>query len=634
MRTRWATALLLATCSSTLPAAAAAADQNEESAPDDVDALSRLSIEELAQLPVRSASKREEPLAAAPTALYAITGEEIEASAATSLPEALRLAPNLGVQQVNGFEYAITARGFNSIETSNKLLVLIDGRSVYTPLHSGVFWQLHSPLLEDIGQIEVISGPGGTLYGPNAVNGVINVTTRDARDTLGGMVRGTAGPDERTAAARYGFALGEHGALRVYGNWFERENLPDGPGPDVDDGFHGWQAGFRADFEDGADHFTLQGDLFDNAVDVFAGDGNDGHNLLARWARALSPASSVQVQAYYDDFERRSILTTDRLETFDVETQYSGSIGAHDLVVGAGIRTTRDQFINDLNPFRLDPESRRLWVYNIFAQDRFRLSPELSLIAGLKVEDSTFAGSQFLPNLRLAWQPDETTLIWAAASRAVRTPSRIDRQLQFLPILAPAADFRSEKLTAFEAGFRGQPFAGTSLSVSVFLNLYDDIRTTELSPGGVLPIRLSNGLQGRTYGIEAWSRTQVTPWWRLDLGASAMGKEFRVAPGRVDIANRDSLGHDPDFQLLARSQFDLGRFHANAGLRFIGEIDTDTRLGSYVEADARLGYRIAEGIELFVAGSNLLRRSHVESNDAQRAQRAERSLYAGTRLRF
>lgn len=596
--------------------------------------LSGLTIEELAQIPVRSASKREEPLSRASTALYVITGDEILASAANSLPEALRLAPNLQVQQVDARQYAISARGFNGIEASNKLLVLIDGRSVYSTLASTVFWELHNRPVEDIQQIEVISGPGGTLFGPNAVNGVVSLVTRDARDTLGGMVRATAGDRERTFAARYGARLGTSGAVRVYGQYHDREGLPAGAGPNSNDRSRGWQGGFRADFQAAASHFTLQGDIFDTDTGGLSGDGDRGHNLLARWSKDLAEGSAVQIQAYYDYFERDFILVHDSLETLDLEGQYNLSAGAHEIVAGAGVRTTRDRFINNLNPFHLEPASRRLWVFNAFAQDRIALSPELSLILGLKAEETSFTGVELLPNVRVAWQPGEGTLLWAAVSRAVRTPSRIDRQLVALPLLAAANDFNSEKLIAFEAGYRGQPTRRTSLSLSVFFNLYDDIRTTEFT-GNPLPIRLRNGLEGHSYGIEAWSSTQVTPWWRLNLGVATLWKNFEIEPGRVDLADFASLGQDPDYQLLARSHMNLtDRLQLNVGARWIGDLEPQPGIGSYVEADARLSYRVNEAVELYVAGQNLLHRNHLESDDAQRGQLAERSLHAGTRLRF
>jgi iron complex outermembrane receptor protein len=605
----------------------------EADAPETVEDLRDLSIEQLAQIEVRSASKQAEPIARAPTSIFVITGNDIVRSAATSLPDALRLAPNLQVQQLDARQFAVTSRGFNGAESSNKLLVLIDGRSVYTTLHSGVFWELHSPLLEDVEQIEVISGPGGTLYGPNAVNGVVSVATRDARETLGGLVRATAGPSERTLALRYGAGLGELGAVRVYANGLDRDDLPAGPAPDNEDSFSGWQAGFRADLGKGADRITLQGDIFDTDIDTLPGDGDRGHNLLARWTHDLGEERSFQVQAYYDEYRRRSLLVTDSLQTFDAEAQLNARLGSHHVVLGGGVRTTRDNFVNNLNGFHLEPQSRRLWVVNAFAQDRVALTPKLDLIAGLKLERSSFSGIELLPNLRLAWRPGARTTWWGSVSRAVRTPSRIDRQLVFLPLLAEAADFQSEKLIAFEAGYRGQPGASTTLSVSLFYNLYDDIRTTEFT-GNPFPIKLRNGLEGRTYGIEAWATHQLSNRWRVSLGLAALDKDFHLKDGAVDLAGRASLGADPDYQILARSQLDLtDRLQLDLGLRGVDDLGA-SGLGGYVEADARLAWRVSDPIELYLAGNNLLHKSHVESNDSGRAQSVERKVYLGTRLRF
>ena len=598
--------------------------------------LSDLSIEDLAQITVRSASKRDEPLSSAPTALFVITNGDIVDSAATSLPEVLRLAPNLGVQQVSAHEYAITARGFNSVETANKLLVLVDGRSVYSTLHSGVFWDTQTPLLEDIEQIEVISGPGGTLYGPNAVNGVISIATRDAHDTLGGLIRGAAGAYERNVGARYGFGLGQSGAIRVYAHYFDREDLSPAPiGPLLDDAFRGWQAGFRADVGAGADRFTLQGDIFDNDTGGLPGDGNHGHNLLGRWTHDFGQDRTLGVQTYYDEYSRQAQLSGDSLQTFDLDLQYNASVGAHDLVFGGGIRTTRDNFFNNLNGFQLNPRSRRLWVYNAFAQDRVRLGRTFSLIGGVKLEQTSFTGLEILPNLRFAWQPDERNLVWAAVSRAVRTPSRIDRQLEFLPLLAPGDGFVSEKLVALEAGYRGQPSERTTLSVNIFYNWYDDIRTTEFSPGQQLPIRLMNGIAGHSFGVEAWSATQLMPWWRLNLGISTLFKRFHQKPGHIDLAAGDAIGHDPEVQLFARSRFDLtSRLHVNAGLRFIDEIESDPPIGSYVEADAMISWRMTDQLDLYASGTNLLHATHQESNDPDRAQLAQRSVMIGARMHF
>jgi iron complex outermembrane receptor protein len=612
------------------PAIAEAADVAQ---PGSVEELAKLSIEELANVQVTTASKRAEPLAEAPAALYVITEEEIRRSPALSLPQLLRQAPNLDVQRVNARQYAITARGFNGYETANKLLARIDGRSIYSTLAAQIFWELHNPILDDLKQIEVVSGPGGTLYGPNAVNGVINITSKSALDTIGGLARASIASNEQNAGFRYGFGLGSSGAVRAYANYFKRDGLPGGRAGDTDDDFEGIQAGFRMDFDGGQDRFTIQGDVFDTKTDMIKGDGEKGRNLLARWSRELGTDSSAQVQAYYDYFQRDYILVRDRLETFDIEGQINTRLGTHSIVMGAGARTTKDLFINDLNPFRLTPSSERLWICNGFIQDTFAIGPRVDLIAGLKVEHSSFAGFELLPNVGVAWRPSDVSFFWASAARAVRAPTRIDRDLNFLPILATADNFRSEKLWAFEAGYRGQPTARTQLSVNLFFNLYDDLRTTELT-NGALPIRLANGMKGSTYGIEAWATHQVMPWWRLRAGIATLHKDLEVKDGRVDLAQRESAGNDPEYRFLVRSQIDLARnLELDVGFRAVDDLKRPS-VNSYVEADARLGWRVSEEFELFVAGSNLLHEKHDESAYKNGGQLDGRSVYAGTRVRF
>lgn len=626
MRTGWYVSLLLPLAA--FPAQARAGEEQQQN-------LSSLSIEELAQLPVRSASKQEQPLSSAPTALYVITGDDIARSNGTTLTEVLREAPNLHVEKLSATQSTVAARGFAGFETSNKLLVLIDGRSVYSTLHSGVFWELHSPLLEDLQQIEVISGPGGTLYGPNAVNGVINIMSKDAADTQGALVRGTASANERTAGARYGFKLGDAGAVRVYADYYNREDTPadTGFGPAIDESIRGWQAGFRADLGSDASHLTLQGDAFDNDTFMIPGDGNHGYNILGRWTREIAGNASVQFQGYYDYYERRALLTTDRLETADLEGQVNLHSGAHSLVGGVGLRTTRDQFINDLNAFQLDPRRERLWIGNGFVQDRWALSPQVAVIAGLKLEGSTFSGLQVLPNLRLAWQPSDRALFWTSVSQAVRTPSRIDRDLTEPTFLAKAPDFKSEKLVAIEAGYRGQPGRATTLSVSLYYNRYEDLRSVSFI-GNPLPLQLGNDLQGDEFGVEAWGTQQLMPWWRVSAGVNLLKRNFGVREGGADIGGAASIGRDPSYQLQLRSQITLPEgVLFDAGLRAVDGLPNPDVEG-YVEADARLAYKLTDGIELYVAGDNLLHATHVESNDVQRTALIERNISFGTRLRF
>lgn len=597
--------------------------------------LADLSIEQLAQIKVTSASKQLEPLSQAPAALYVVTGNDIHSSGVLSLPEALRLAPNLNVQQVDASQYAISARGFNGLQAGNKLLVLIDGRSIYTPLGDSVFWNLHQPPLEDVQQIEVISGPGGTLYGPNAVNGVVNVTLKSAKDTIGTLARASAGAGERSAVLQHGFALGRAGAMRVYADWHDREGLPASYGGALDDRYRAWQAGFRSDVAAGTTNLTLEGDLFRANTDTAPGDHARAYNLLGRWSGPLGPSGTFQLQSYIDWYKRRVTRVEDSLFTFDNQAQVNFTSGSHEIVAGVGVRTTKDRFINNLNIFQLDPTSRRLWVYNLFAQDRFSLSPKVSLIAGIKVERSSFVGWQVLPNLRLAWQPSNRALLWAAVSRAVRTPSRIDRELEALPLLAQSTEFTSEKLTAVEGGYRGQPTSWLSFSVNLFYNFYADIRTTELSPGGVLPIELRNGIKGRTYGIEAWGTAQLAPWWRLSAGGTTLHKDLHVKDGRVDLQPRNSLGVDPRWQVTASSQMDLSRkLKLTLDLRGVDRLDLDPAVPGYIEAGGQLAYQFRDGIDLFVAGRNLLHRTHRENGDPGASQLAKRSIYLGTRLRF
>ena len=612
------------------PAEAANGEQTARGVAD----LNSLSIEELTQVQVTSVSKRAESLAGAPAAIYLITNDDILNSPATSLPELLRLAPNLQVQRIDGRQYAVSARGFNGYETANKMLAQVDGRIIYTTLFSGILWELHHPMMEDIQQIEVVSGPGGTLYGPNAVNGVISISSKSAMDTIGGLARATAAANERTAALRLGAPLGQGGAIRFYGSYFGREGLPAGAAGDRDDAFSGYQVGGRLDLAGDRSNFTLQGDFFNTDTDITPGDGERGHNVVARWRHDLGVSSSLEVQAYYDKYRRRFSFVTDSLETFDAQAQVNSSIGRHRFVFGAGARTTADLFDNDLNPFVLTPERKRLYVVNGFVQDEIAIGSNLELIAGVKFENSSFSGLEILPNVRVAWQPQERTLLWSSVSRAVRTPSRIDRELNFLPILAPATDFASEKMMAFEVGYRGQPGASTSLSISVFYNRYDDLRSTEFSPGGALPIRLANGLEGDTWGMEGWATRQIADWWRMHLGVATLGKAIREKQGRVDITDRGSAGNDPDFKLSARSEMKLTpSVDLVLLLRAIDDLERP-RVNSYVEADARLGWHASEALELFVAGSSLLRGSHDESAYRNAGQRAERTVHLGSRVRF
>jgi len=600
--------------------------------------LSDLSLEELAQVEITSVSKRPEPLSDAPAAVYVITSDDIHRSGATSLAEALRLAPNLEVARVNSQMYNISSRGLNSVNASNKLLVLIDGRSVYTPFFSSVFWDQQAVMLADVERIEVISGPGGTLWGANAMNGVINVITKSAADTQGGLVDAKVGDFVRSVDGRWGGKLGDIGTYRGYALGFGEDHTDFASGGSAMDDWRGKQAGFRADLTALGSAFTVQGDIYENLIDT-PGGRRSGGNLLGRWNRQLAGGSAVEVQAYYDQQERRVVASTggdslEKLNTFDVEAEHVLALGRNQIVWGVGHRVWRDRFTNSANPFILVPEGETLSVTNVFAQDTIALTDDVKATLGTKFEYSTFSGWEVMPNARIGWRTDPKNFLWAAVSRAVRSPSRLERDLTAPGIVDLSPEFRSEKLIAYEAGWRSQLLPRASLSVSLFYNDYTDLRTTKPDPATVLPVTFGNGWEGHTYGVDAWGSYSPLPWWRLDAGFELLRKDFRLKPGELDIAGIQTvLGHDPAHQVFLRSYIDLGH-DANlyVGLRQVASLP-DVGVAAYFEADVRIAWRVTRVLELSVAGLNLVHARHAEATEPP-IQEIPRSFYLGARWSF
>lgn len=592
--------------------------------------LADLSLEELANLEVTSVSRRAEPLSGAPASIFVITGDDIRRSGATSLAEALRLAPNLHVARVDARQYAISARGFNST-VANKLLVLIDGRTVYTPLFSGVFWDAQDTLLEDIERIEVISGPGATLWGSNAVNGVINVITKPATDTRGALAYAGGGDEETALGARHGLRLDNGGALRVYGKGFARDSTVRASGADAPDAWRRGQAGFRADWGAGTDLYTLQGDAYQGKADQAApGDVRiSGGNVLVRWQRQLAGSDRVQVQAYFDNTHREIPGTfAERLDTYDLEFQHALAVGRdHLLAWGGGHRMARDRVTNSPSLAFL-PANRDLKWTNVFVQDEYRVSDALRFTAGAKVEHNPYTGSELLPSARLAWRLDGSRLLWAAASRAVRAPSRLDREL-FAPgqppflVLAGGPEFRSEISKVFELGYRAQPSARASYSVTAFRSLHDHLRSIEPGPQG--PV-IANRMEGESTGLEGWGNLQVTPRWRLSVGGTLLDQDLRLEPGSgstgVSVA-----GNDPKRQFSLRSSHELGAGHEfDLLVRYVSALP-DPAVPDYAAFDARYAWRARAGLELSVSVQNLFDDRHAEFGSAASRSEIERSVF-------
>lgn len=591
--------------------------------------LSSLSLEELAQVEVTSVSRRAEPLSGAAAAIFVISRDDIRRSGATSLPEVLRLAPNLNVQRVNSVDYAVTARGFNGFETANKLLVLIDGRSIYSTLSSGVFWDAQQVMLEDVERIEVISGPGGALYGSNAMNGVINIITRDASETPGLLISGSAGNEDQTLAIRQGGVLGANGAWRAYATAFRRDDSLRPTGGDASDQAEGLQGGGRLDWSMGLDAFTLQAEAFGNTVAVnedYSGAPSEvrGGNIRGSWTRPWA-GGELQVQAYYDRFEREEAPTLEQTDTYDILAQHASTWGRHRMVVGVGHRTVRSAFHADPGQAFLDPVARTLSLTNLFVQDQIALGRNVTLTLGLKAEDNSFSGGEILPSARFAWERPGGDLVWAAVSRASRTPNRIERDLT-LPGVLIGADFQSETATAYELGYRANPTSSITFSISAFYNDYENLRTVSLDPVTVLPFRLTNFGRGQTYGLEAWGSYEVRPGWRLSAGASTLQKELGAPAVALDISNLISMGDDPDYQVLLRSQSRLSD-NIDLDLR-LRAVDSLAVVDQYIEADFRLAWRVRDGLELALVGENLLEDRHLETGDPARARAFGRSLRA------
>lgn len=594
-----------------------------------------LSIEELSQVIVSSVSRREEPLHLAASAVQVIASDDIERSGATRLPEALRLASNLQVAQISGNSWAISARGFNSA-LANKLLVMIDGRTIYSPLFAGTFWDAHEVPLFDVDRIEVVSGPGGALWGANAVNGVINVITRPATETQGLLLRAGGGDELRAAGAlRYGGSVGERIHYRIYGMHWDRDGVQRANGADAGDDSRLGQVGFRVDWTlSDADALTVQGDANESRIESLVLDDSvaRSRNVLARWTRTLSDSSYLQLQAYFDRAHRLSPgAYRDELDTFDVELLHSfRPWSAHEFVWGLTWREMNDDF--GVAAFRLDPAATSLERMGAFAQDQIELATDrLFLTIGAKVEDNEYTGEEWQPSIALSWRYRREQSLWARISRAVRTPSRFDRDLAnpTSPPFTVGSDlFESEELMAYEAGVRIRAFETVAASAAAYYNEYDELRSFErLNPSLPIPTVIGNGLEGDSHGLELTAEYRPNARWSVWAGYSYRDLDFDVKPGSLDASGGVVEARDWRHQALLRGSFDWrDEWRFSAELRRNGRVDSH-RLPAYTELDMRAAWRIAPTIELELVGRNLLDSAHAEFGPPGRLL-IERAAYA------
>jgi iron complex outermembrane receptor protein len=641
----WRSKILLVVCFFVAARSAAWAD-NSVSTNADLSKLADMDINQLMQIQV-SILGPSKVISQTPAAVSVVTQDDIKRSGAMNIPEALRLVPGMDVAQVDASQWAVSARGFNDT-FANKLLVMQDGRSIYTPLFSGVFWDVQGTLMEDIDHIEVVRGPGATLWGANAVNGVINIITKSAADTQGLLVSGGGGTQERGfAGVRYGGTMGNNAFYRVYGTY---ENHDATVLPDGGDANNSWQlvrGGFRTDWNPTPDNlFTFQGDSYAGWINqvfgvfdplnppTFANSvQNDmtvnGANVLGRWTHTFSDTANIKLQAYYDYTARAASIFNEQLHTLDLNLQHEFAVGDRNKVVwGLDYRFTGD--VEKNNPtIAFNPNRESLNLYSAFLQDEIAIIKDrLGLTIGSKFEHNDYTGWEIQPSARLLWTPLKHQTFWASVSRAVRTPSRAEESVTlmqsqqvapgiFVPITISGTNgFQSEKMTAYEIGYRTDPFEQLSLDFAAFYNNYEDLRSQQQNPSNPTQFYVGNDLSGHTYGLEATATWRVQDWWRLQPAYTWLQMDLHSHPDGSSPADNNSVveieGSSPQNQFSIRSSMDLPHgVTFDTGLRYVDKLPF-YQIGSYFELDARVGWKISKNLEISIVGQNLLHDQHTE----------------------
>ncbi len=618
--------------------------------------LRQLSLEELGRIDVTSASRHAEPVSEAAAAVTVLTADDIRRAGVTTLPDALRLVTGIEVARINGQTWGISARGFLNA-AGNKLVVLIDGRSAYTPLFSGTFWDQQDMMLSDIDRIEVIRGPAGALWGANAVNGAINIITKRASETQGALVHVDAGTPIGQTEMRYGSTAGDNGAYRVYGKFRYLGALAfTAGGVSARDELRSGQAGFRFDREDPSkrNSFTLQGDVYRGAGGLSDRADIDfaGANVLARIVHTQAAGGQWQAQLYYDGTYRNVPRQFgEHRDTADIDLQYRfPSLPHHDVIAGVGLDLTRSATTASDNFFFV-PQTLSSGLANAFVQDDISIVPNVfDVILGAKGEHNIYTGFEFQPTVRVRYRPTASNTVWAAVSRAVRMPTRFDDDLRAnsgLPflVLTGNTNFLSETVVSTEAGYRQTFNKYLSLDVAGFLNDYDRLRTLEptppLPPG--LPIVISNNMTATTAGLEATAEAAPLAGWRLHLGYSLLSERFRFVNGSRDTSQGGNEHNDPRNEFWLRSFVDLPkRLEFDTVLRTVGILPNQfplpgggfTQVPGYTELTLRFGWGHGGPLELSLVGDNLLHGAHQEFQIGGPPESVERAVYAQVTWRF
>ncbi|MGQ9879708.1 MAG: TonB-dependent receptor plug domain-containing protein [Armatimonadota bacterium] len=636
----------------------------------DVQDLTQLSIEQLMQIEVVTASKKSQPVRDVPASVYVITAEDIQRMGATSIPVVLRLVPGVHVGIIDASKWAVAVRGFNG-RYSNKLLVLIDGRSVYTPFFSGVYWDAQPPVfMEDIERIEVIRGPGAALWGANAVNGVINIITKSAKDTQGTQwVAGGGGEEKAFGGVRVGGKIGDNGYYRVYTLYQERDNLEeDRVYTPNHDAWLSRRSGFRADWSSAQNEsFVLHGEVYDGRVSqrlrlpdptipgVRIADDRytiSGYYLMGTWSRQRGTAEET-LDLLFNHEARSPIELTEFRDTIVLSWQQRiQAHDKHDLMWGVEYKQTQDKTVGRY--LRLTPASKSDQVFGVFVQDDVTLNDRTRLTIGSKIENNSYTAWEIQPNLRLLWKPGERGVWWGAVSHAVRMPTRAERAIAIdayyegmvsgLPMFSRiygSPDFRSESVTAYELGYRCQPHARLSLDISAFYNVYRNLRSFEPAdpflendpvPHLVLPVYMSNKLHGRTYGFEVSANWNVTDFWTLKLGYANLTYRLAHDPDSKDPFNfgSDNTSNTPRHQVNLSSHLNLpGKWHLDAYLFAVDRLYGMDFIHGYYRLDISLGWHVTKDLQVTLTLQNLLKRNQREFEHPlwERDSIPERAIY-------
>jgi len=640
--------------------------------------LKTLTLQQLGNIEVTSVTKEPEVLWKTPAAIYVITQQDIQRYGATTIPEALRLAPGVEVARINADQWAIGIRGFGS-RLSRSVLVLIDGRIVYSPLTAGVYWEVQDYPIEDIERIEVIRGPGGTIWGANAVNGVINIITKSSKDTQGGLVAGGAGNvEEGFGEARYGgsASVAQNFTYRVYGKGYSRTPEYHAPGVPRYDSWQGGQAGFRSDWTGGSrDSYSLSGDFYYQSFGEAVGDSSynppanytffgqaplSGGNVLFRWRRKLGDKHDLQLNTYYDQTSRHELNFGDVRNTFDVDAQYRFPLPRQEVTVGLGLYASHGHEEQVLTGLEFRPDVRTDQVYSAFLQDEIALVPErLSLFAGSKFLKTNYTGVLLEPSVRLLYTPSSTQTLWAAFTQAVRTPADVERDFYLaslvrfvdgLPFFArfnANRNFQSERLNGYEAGYRRLLAAKVYLDIAAFYNQYRNLLSEDVTgsifletdpapPHLLLPAEFGNGLKATSSGGEIAGEYRPKEFWRLRASYSFLEFHVESAPGSQDIGSAPGVqGSSPRNEALLQTGFDLPKsVSLDIYARYFGRLPAFSIPG-YWTGDATLGYNLTRQLRLTLVGQNLFQPRHYEfSYDPSGTVGIERSLFGKVTWRW